>query len=197
MLYKLVWRKLVEYPLVQLVLPSKQLDDIKKKALPKIYSKCKYNRNTKQEILKGPTALEGGGFTPLEASAGSGYIMHLLKHWRSSEEESSKMICILYAWNVMSAGVSFPLLKHPEIESLHLKGKIIPAIQVYLADIRGKIHLDNTMIQPPLQKNDMCLMNVAIEMDLTPNQLNQLNCVQKWFNVKYLSKLCNEEGTMI
>ena len=53
------------------------------------------------------------------------------------------------------------------------------------------------MIRPPLRENDVCLMNVAIEMDLTPNQLNRLNCVRKWFNVKYLSKLCNEEGTMI
>ena len=79
--------------------------------------------------MKGPKALGGGGFIPLKASAGSGYVMHWLKYWRSSqEEEFSKMIRILYAWNVMSAGVSFPLLEHPEIELPHLKGKIIPAI---------------------------------------------------------------------
>ena len=128
MLYESVWRKFVEYPLAQSFLPSKQLEDIEKKTLPKIYSKCAYNRNTKREILKGPAAFGGGGFTPLKASAGSGYVMHLLKHWRSTEEESSKMICILFAWNVMSAGVSFPLLEQPEVELPHLKGKIIPAI---------------------------------------------------------------------
>ena len=33
--------------------------------------------------------------------------MHLSKYWISTEEESSKMIPILYAWNFMSAGVSF------------------------------------------------------------------------------------------
>ena len=64
--------------------------------------------------MKGPEALGGGGFIPLEASAGTGYVMHWLKYWRSSqEEEFSKMIRILYAWNVTSAGVSFPLLEHP------------------------------------------------------------------------------------
>ena len=88
--------------------------------------------------------------------------MHLLKYWRSSEEECSKMICILYAWNVMSADVSFPLLEHPEIELPHFKGKIIPAIREYLAKIGGKIHLDNTMIRPPLQENDVCLMDAAM-----------------------------------
>ena len=40
-------------------------------------------------------------------------------------------------------------------------------------------------------------MNIAIKIDLTDNQLEQLNCVRQWFNVKYLSELCNEEGTMI
>ena len=40
-------------------------------------------------------------------------------------------------------------------------------------------------------------MNVVLEMDLTDNQLKRLNCIRKWYNVKYLSKLCNEEGTMI
>ena len=35
MLYSSVWRKLVEYPLAQSFLPSKQLDDIKKKSFSK------------------------------------------------------------------------------------------------------------------------------------------------------------------
>ena len=113
------------------------------------------------------------------------------------EEECSKMIRILYAWNVMSAGVLFPLLKYPEIKLPHLKGKIIPAIREYLAKIGGTIHLDNKMIQPPLRKNDVCLMDVAREMEITPIQLERLNCVRKWFNVQYLSELCNEEGTTI
>ena len=69
-----------------------------------------------------------GGFTQLEVTEGSGYIIHLLKHWRSSEEESSKMIPILYAWNLMSTRGLFPIFEHPEIELPHLKGKIIPAI---------------------------------------------------------------------
>ena len=53
------------------------------------------------------------------------------------------------------------------------------------------------MIQPPIQKNDMCLMDVAREMEITPIQLERVNCVCKWFNVQYLSELCNKEGSMI
>ena len=53
------------------------------------------------------------------------------------------------------------------------------------------------MIRPPLQKNDVCLMDVAREMELTPNQLERVNCVCLWFNVQYLSELCEEDGTAI
>ena len=58
-------------------------------------------------------------------------------------------------------------------------------------------HVHTRLYRRLRRKNDVCLMNVTIEMDLIPTQLDQLNCIQKWFNVKYLSKLCNEEGTMI
>ena len=37
MVYSSVWRKSVEYPLSQLFIPSKDLDDIEKKSLPGIY----------------------------------------------------------------------------------------------------------------------------------------------------------------
>ena len=49
----------------------------------------------------------------------------------------------------------------------------------------------------PLRKNDVCLMNVAREMELTPTQLERVNCVQMWFNVQYLSELCEEDGKAI
>ena len=39
-------------------------------------------------------------------------------------------------------------------------------------------------------------MNIVIEMDITDNQLKQLNFVRQWFNVKYLSEIFNEEGIM-
>ena len=40
-------------------------------------------------------------------------------------------------------------------------------------------------------------MDVAREMEFTPNQLERVNCVRLWFNVQYLSELSNEDGTAI
>ena len=78
MLYESVWRKSLAVTLSQLFLNLKQLDNISKRALPWIYSKCRYNRNIKREILNGPAELSRDGFTSLETTEGSGYIIHLL-----------------------------------------------------------------------------------------------------------------------
>ena len=197
MLYQLVWKLSIKYTLSQSFLAWKQLDKILKKSLPKIYSKCGYNQKTKKEILTGLMELSGVGFIPLEATAGTSYVMHLHKNWRLTEEESSNMIQILYAWNVLSAGVSFPLLEKPKIKLPYVKGSIFSAICAFLADIGGKIYLDNTMIHLALRENNMCLMGMTRELDLTDNQLKRLNCVCLWYNVTYLSKICDKEGKNI
>ena len=54
MLYELVYRPAIEYTIPQSFLTKKQLSDIEKKNLPKLYVKCGYNRNTARAILQGP-----------------------------------------------------------------------------------------------------------------------------------------------
>ena len=52
-----------------------------------------------------------------------------------------------------------------------------------------------SILDAPVLKEISAL--AAMEMEITSTQLERLNCVQKWFNVQYLSKLCDKEGTMI
>ena len=128
-----------------------------------IYSVCGFNRNTKKEILQGHTELSGGGFTPLHATASAAYVLHFIRNWRTGTEDLGKIIRICYAWSASNAGVSFPLFERPEIEIPHMRGTVIPAIRTYLTSIDAKIHLDNTMLRPPLRKHDICIMDEALK----------------------------------
>jgi hypothetical protein len=92
-------------------------------------------------VLSGPIELGGGCFTPLYVTAGSGYVLHFLKNWRTSTEDIGKQLRITCAWSAFQAGVYFPLLEEPHIELNYIKGKVIPATRKYLADIEGKIVL--------------------------------------------------------
>jgi hypothetical protein len=47
--------------------------------MPKLYTKCGFNRNTLRAVLAAPIELGGGGFTPLYVTAGTGYVTHFQK----------------------------------------------------------------------------------------------------------------------
>jgi len=197
MLYESVWKPAVEYVIPQSFLSEKQLSKIERASMPKLIAKCGFNRNTSRAVLAGPIELGGGGFTPLKVTAGTGYVNHFLKNWRSNTEDIGKQLRILYIWTVLQAGVSFPLLEQPEQELDYVKGKVIPATRKYLKEIDAKIHLDNTFIRPILRANDKCIMDNVIKMELTAIQRERINCVRMYLGVMYISEICNTAGTSI
>jgi hypothetical protein len=194
MLYRAVWKPAVEYILPQSFLSKKQLQKIEKASLPKIYAKCGYNRNTSRAVLAGPIELGGGGFTPLYVTAGTGYVTHFLKNWRTPTEDIGKQLRIVYAWTSYQAGVAYPLLEHPESILDYVNGKVIPGMRAYLDTIDGKIKLNNTYIRSKLRTNDKSIMERVAEMEFTTNQRERINCVRMYLGVMYLSEICNEDG---
>ncbi|OEU15138.1 hypothetical protein FRACYDRAFT_239817 [Fragilariopsis cylindrus CCMP1102] len=197
LLYQAVWKPAVEYVIPQSFLSEKQLRKIEKASMPKLYACCGFNRNTSRAVLAGPIELGGGGFTPLKVVAGTGYVTHFLKNWRTPEEDIGKKIRIVYAWTAFQAGVTFPLLETTDVELDYVKGNVMPATRKYLEEIGGKIHINNKYIRPKLRIEDACIMERAIDMSFTTNQMERINCVRMYLGVMYMSEICNEEGTAI
>ena len=63
------------------------------------------------------------------------------------------------------------------MEIPHLRGVVIMKLQLTLAEIQGKIHLDNSFICLALRENDIAIMDVALRMNLTEIQLNRVDAV--------------------
>jgi hypothetical protein len=131
MLYKVVWKPAAEYIPTQLFLSEKQLKTIEKASMPKLYVKCGFNRNTSRAVLAGPIELGGGGLAPLYVTAGTGYVTHFLKNWRTPTEDIGKQLRIVYAWTSYQAGVAYPLLEYPEQPLDYVSGRVIPDMRKY------------------------------------------------------------------
>ena len=145
--------------------------------------------------MHGPTELAGGGFTPLRVTAGSGYVIHFMKNWRTGNEIIGGAMRIVYQWYQSHAGTTFPLLEQPHIELPYLQGTVIPAIRAYLCEIHAVIRLDNTFIQPMLRLNDRSIMDMAISINtMTGTQLKRVNAVREYLNVTYLSEISTPNG---
>jgi hypothetical protein len=118
----------------------------------------------------------------------------LLKNWRTPTEDIGKQLRIVYAWTAYQAGVSYPLLEHPERPLEYISGRVIPGMRKYLDEIDGKIKFHNTYIRPKLRVDDKSIMERANEMEFTQNQRERINCVRMYLGVMYLSKICNTAG---
>ena len=121
--------------------------------------------------------LSGGGFTPLHVTASASSVMHFVRNWRTEEEDLGKLIRITYAHAQYNAGVSFSLFERPDVDLPHLRGTVINSLRSFLSSIDAKIHLDNPMIRLPLRQNDIAIMDIAIKLNLTSNQLRRVNAV--------------------
>ena len=96
-LFQTVWKPSIEYAIGQSFLSEKQLASVEKASLLKLYSACRFNRNTKREILQAPTELSGGGSTPLHVTASAVYVHHFIRNWRTQTKDLGKVIRICYA----------------------------------------------------------------------------------------------------
>ena len=139
--------------------------------------------------MAAPIELGGAGFIPMKVAAKIGYVQYFIKNWQTPEEELGKLVRIVYSWAVDCAGVMFPLLELPDVEIPHLCEVVITKLQLTLAEIQGKIHLDYSFICPALRENDVAIMDVALRMCLTKIQLNRVNAVQEYLGVQYVSEL--------
>ena len=127
--------------------------------------------------MEAPIKLSGGGFTPLHVIASTLSLMHFVQNWRTAVEDLGKLIMITYARAQYNAGVSFSLFERPDVDLPHLQGTVINSLRTYLSSIDAKIYLDNLMIRLPLQINNIAIMDIAIKLNLTSNQLQRANVV--------------------
>ena len=122
--------------------------------------------------LNAPKHLGSAGFTPLQAEAGAGYVLHFITHWRCQHEDASRAVRIVSAWSQYQAGVSFPILEYPDIALPYIEGRYLPAVRKHLDKIGGKIHLLQMYVIPKLRTKDISLMERALTLGYTNAQLH-------------------------
>mmetsp|Transcript_22813 Transcript_22813/g.50924 ORF Transcript_22813/g.50924 Transcript_22813/m.50924 type:complete len:438 (-) Transcript_22813:647-1960(-) len=193
--YDSVYRPAIKCTLPQSFLSPKQLSDIEKKTLPRLYARCGFNQNTSRAILQGPADLGGAGFTPLKTVSGSGYIAHFLKKICSPQEDVGKLVRTMLAWTQYQSGLSHPILKHPWTPIHFVESRYYHFLMIYLDEINGSINYSPFYTQPKLQSNDQAIMEIALESDsFTVIELRRINCVRMYLGFTYISELCNPHG---
>ena len=70
---------------------------------------------------------------------------HFLRHWRTPQEETGKLLRIVTSWYQYQLKVSFLVLKFPTKVTSYSQGPFISAVRNYLAKIDAIIEVHNTL----------------------------------------------------
>jgi hypothetical protein len=196
--YQSIFNKSVGYTLPQSTITSTQLQTLQQKVLPRIFSKCGYNRNTSRAILFGPALLGGAGFEQLHLIAHSGRLQHFIRFWRTPTSDIGQTLRIAVAWEQMIAGTSWSIFSRHDLSIPYLESKWILQIREALIDLQGTLQLDNTYTTFPQRRRDEHLMDIAIQsMCFSDKELALLNYCRLYLRVTLVSDISNAQGTHI
>ena len=132
MLYQGVYWPKVEYPLGQTFLINKQVKKIESASLPKVITKCGYNRSMLLDIKRGPKELGTAGFYSFKNTIRATRVQHFLNNWRTPTEDIGKTLRIAMSWTQYRAWVLYPILSETSQDLSYVKGRTILATRKFL-----------------------------------------------------------------
>jgi hypothetical protein len=117
----------MRYQLAALAVDEEDLNTIQSKIIPVILQKLHINRNLPTAIRHGPISLGGVDLYDLRTEAG----LEAIKYMRNainSQSEAGQLILTNIQYSQLEAGITHPILKHPEIHLAYLTPTWITSI---------------------------------------------------------------------
>jgi len=74
---------------------------------------------------------------------------------------------------------------------------VIPSLRNYLTEIDGSLMLDKTYIRKQLRVNDIAIMDIVCDSNMTEVQEHRVNCVRLFLGIMYSSEICSIDGRCI
>ena len=191
-----VWIPAVRYTLAQSFLSDDQFQSIDKK-VSRLLGKFGYSMRQSRSITEAPIRLGGCGCPSAYSMASSGYILHLLKNFRSPDELAGGTFRIVISRFQQAAGISKPIFEYPSLPLPYVSGVICQAIRRYLVDIDAIVRIRPNFVPPKLRVNDKAIMDILLDNDHSFDtvQMQQINSCRLYLGVTYLSEICNIKGT--
>jgi hypothetical protein len=100
------------------------------------------------------------------------------------------------AWWQLVAGVSFPLLQHPDTSIPYFANNWLTSVHSFLSFIHGQLQMDgiSDAMPRPCRLDDCNIMESIISTGPTKAELGSVNRCRIWMGVTYLSKISTANG---
>jgi hypothetical protein len=186
--HRSIYTPSMRYQLAALAVDEEDLNTIQSKIIPVILQKLHINRNLPTAIRHGPISLGGVDLYDLRTEAG----LEAIKYMRNaiySQSEAGKLILTNIHYSQLEAGITQPILEHPEIHLAYLTPTWITSIRQYLHCHNLTITLTATHDILLREKNDQIIMTAEHLHRYSPQQQKDINLVRLYLQVHTLADL--------
>ncbi len=193
-LYRSCFVPALSYPLPATWLPDAFFEKVHRLSTSTILNKMGFHRNLPRSLVFAPRAFGGIGMCNLKTEMEVQQIMILLRHMRA-KTPLGQAIEILIRQYQLWAGVS-QLVLQTTIPYSWIPDRWLLRIRQTMYTHNIQIH-HSAWVVPPLRSKDVFLMEAIQELDLTQQQLEQINACRMYLQVTMLAEIADHTGTII
>jgi hypothetical protein len=178
---------------------KKHLRNVQSPATRATLMKLGFTRNTAHRVVFGPSRYGGLGFRDLFIEQGISQLKLLIRHLRADSPQG-RLLPIAIKWWHLVIDVSYPLLEITNTLIPHQSAHWLTALRQFLSKMEASLHIKglHAKLPKPLRENDVCIMEVVLDMPSTScAHLQAFERCRLFFGVIYLSEITTADGSAI
>ena len=186
----------VKYSLSVTSMTGQALHKVQSKMTASILNKLGFNRHYPHAVVFAPMQVFGCGLFDLRIEQGLSHIQALLDYVGTDHKVGRVMLISLRHLQV-EAGVSFDLLVSPQLELPYLTDCWLLCLRKFCADFSISIRVLKNRIPLLARDGDSCLMEKAMTLGFSKQELIDVNLVRTYLQVTTLSDIASAQGSTI
>jgi hypothetical protein len=186
----------VGFPLPTLATDEENLEPVQTPIISPLLQKLGYNRNMPREVVFGPKTLGGINLFNLKTEYGVEAIS-FLQDSLYRRDDVGIMLLISIQTSQLEAGISTPLLSAPHIYIPYLTPTWVLSVRQFMYNHGLSLRVTETLKLTPTCPDDACIMDVALSLTLTQQELQTINLVRMYFQVVFISDIAAGCGTQV
>jgi hypothetical protein len=160
-----------------------------------VLPKLGYNRHFPTPVVYAPTKFGGIGLQDMAIEQGIAHATFVIGHLRANTDIATSLYILLESHMVMTGTTISPLQDTTTYN--HVAAPWLDTLRSFLHRTNSHITTPNLRCPSLLRTNDQSIMNVAITLGLTTNQLDQVNRCRIWLQVITLAEITDIDGVEI
>jgi hypothetical protein len=151
------------------------------------------NRQAPRVLAFAPPSKLGLGMQHHYMVQGTKHVKQIVSHVRQ-QDDNGKLYQATFDHSQLVAGVTTPLLQYPSRQITYFDDPFVTGVRKFLEKTEMNIVLTQLHVPKKLREGDLAIMNELLQTKTTKRELRYFNQCRLFFQVFWLSEICEPDG---